>query len=239
MRSVGNQISGATFSDCRKWRYALWRRWEEGGTDCVFIGLNPSTADEFQNDPTITRCIRFARDWGHARFVMLNLFGWRATLPKNMKAQAEPVGAENDTVIEQFTAGAHTIVAAWGNHGTYQERDILATYRRSGSAILADRLQCLEITGEGCPKHPLYVAAATKLKPYVNPFVSRELRNLALLHGAYASGQVEPEIEAVARSIVGEDVSADSFGSRLEGILRAQIISRRSPSRPTRVRSKA
>ena len=82
------QNKTATFSECRKYRYTLWRRWDGlfASGYAMFIGLNPSTADETNDDPTIRRCIGYARDWGYGGLCMTNLFAFRATLPKNMKA---------------------------------------------------------------------------------------------------------------------------------------------------------
>ena len=76
--------SGAVFSDCRKYRYALWRIWDENKPLVMIIGLNPSTADEISNDPTITRCKSFARACGYGGVLVANLFGFRATSPNEL-----------------------------------------------------------------------------------------------------------------------------------------------------------
>ena len=92
--------SGAIFSPCRTWRYTLTRDWLLGnGERVAFIGLNPSTADETLDDPTIRRCINYAKAWGYSGMTMLNLFGYRATDPEDMKAFREPIGPENDAHI--------------------------------------------------------------------------------------------------------------------------------------------
>ena len=78
--------SGAIFSSCRKYRYALWRNWDETKPCVMIIGLNPSTADENENDPTITRCINFAKSWGYGGVCVTNLFAYCATVPSDMKA---------------------------------------------------------------------------------------------------------------------------------------------------------
>ena len=85
---------GARFSESRTHRYALWRIWEKGAPMVMFVGLNPSTADETQDDPTIRRCIDFAKRWGYGGLYMLNIFAFRATNPKDMKAAADPVGPD-------------------------------------------------------------------------------------------------------------------------------------------------
>lgn len=73
--------TGANLSECRRYRFSLWRIWDEALPYALFIGLNPSTADETANDPTITRCINFAKDWGYGGIYMANLFAYRATDP--------------------------------------------------------------------------------------------------------------------------------------------------------------
>lgn len=88
--------SGANFSRCRRFRYALWREWDATLPAVMLIGLNPSTADANHNDPTIRRCIGFARDWGFGGVRVLNLFAFRATYPDDLKAAADPVGPRND-----------------------------------------------------------------------------------------------------------------------------------------------
>ncbi len=104
--------SGATFSQCRTWRYALWRRWDSSKSPLIVIGLNPSTADERQDDPTIRRCINLAKREGCGSYVMLNLFAFRARDPKVMKAHAEPIGPENDVAIAAWcTFGSSNVVA--------------------------------------------------------------------------------------------------------------------------------
>ena len=87
----------AKFSACRKYRYALWRTWDESKPNVMIIGLNPSTADENENDPTITRCINFAKSWGYGGVCVTNLFAYCATVPSDMKASNDPIGSENDS----------------------------------------------------------------------------------------------------------------------------------------------
>jgi len=157
--------SGATFSDCRTYRYVLWRQWEPEAGFVAWIGLNPSTADETKDDPTIRRCIRFAKDWGYGGIYMLNLFAFRATKPADMKAAEFPVGAMNDTTLVDYAKKSQLVIAAWGFHGDYLGRawtvtDFLPVH--SGRV-----LHCLGTTKDGHPKHPLYVPAATRAVPYV------------------------------------------------------------------------
>ncbi|GIL13657.1 MAG: hypothetical protein BroJett038_23770 [Chloroflexota bacterium] len=147
--------SSAVFSPCRRYRYALWRRWGdllEPGRDgyAMFICLNPSTADETRDDPTIRRCIAFARAWGYSGLCMANLFAFRATDPAKMMAQANPIGPENDEHLSRLAKGALVVVAAWGANGTHLGRDV--EVRRALPA-----LHYLSLTKEGHPGHPLYL----------------------------------------------------------------------------------
>ena len=142
---------GAQFSPCRNYRYSLWRRWGDGPY-AMFVGLNPSTADETVDDPTIRRCIAFARSWGYDALCMTNLFAFRATKPEDMLAQADPIGSENDLYLTTLSAGAGVVVAAWGVHGVHQKRN-------DAVRLLLPKLHYLRLTKEGHPGHPLYLPA--------------------------------------------------------------------------------
>ena len=157
----------ATFSECRQYRYALFRSWANAdvqpGHTAVFIGLNPSTADETQDDPTIRRCIGFAKRWGYDTLIMLNLFAWRSTDPAGLRATADPVGKLTDTWIKALTKDAGVIVAAWGTHGSLHGRDraVLDLLARNGRVV-----QSLGLTKGGHPRHPLYLPADAPLVGY-------------------------------------------------------------------------
>lgn len=158
--SYGDQKDGAMFSPCKQFRYVLWRTLTEGTNVGSFgmIALNPSTADHRQNDPTVTRCINRARDLGYGKFWMLNLFAFRATDPKDMKAAIEPVGIENDEMIRKTVAECSMVVCAWGSHGKYQGRADAVL------KLLSDvDLYALKLTKSGQPQHPLYLP--NNLKP--------------------------------------------------------------------------
>jgi hypothetical protein len=148
------------FSPCRQYRYTLWREFDMFKKDYVmFVGLNPSKADEIVNDNTVTRCINFAKSWGFGALCMTNIFAYRATKPKDMRAQPQPVGPENDKWLVRCARGADLVVAAWGNHGPFLGRD-------KEVIRLLDNLSCLGITNAGQPIHPLYVPAYRKPIPY-------------------------------------------------------------------------
>lgn len=149
----------AVFSPCRKWRYSLFRIWDDSIRPVAFIGLNPSTADEENDDPTVRRCINYARAWGAGGLVMLNAFAYRATDPRDMKAARDPVGPDNDKALAFNAKAASLVVAAWGVHGAFMDR---------GEAVrrLVPGLHCLGVTKEGFPKHPLYLRKDLKAFPY-------------------------------------------------------------------------
>lgn len=158
------------FSPCRKYRYTLWREWDcDSLTGCaddlpsiggylMVIGLNPSTADETRDDPTIRRCIGFAKTWGFGALCMTNLFAWRDTKPENMKAAPEPCGMENGRWITEVADGAGMILAAWGKHGSFigRDRNVMSALKALGKPV-----HCLKRNNDGSPIHPLYVAANT------------------------------------------------------------------------------
>lgn len=162
------QENGAIFSPDRLYRYSLWRLWEPSKGHVVFIGLNPSTADENLNDPTIRRCITFAKDWGYGGLYMLNLFGFRSTDPKALKrmldAGQDPVGLGNDINITSSCGSADLVVAAWGNLGALQQRGwaVLKDLQRQGIKAFT-----LGLTKEGTPRHPLYIAKGQKPLTYI------------------------------------------------------------------------
>lgn len=161
---VGDSNSGAMFDESRKYRYSLWRRWHEGATIsemAMFVGVNPSTADETEPDNTVTRCINFAKDWGFGGMIMTNLFAYRETNPKIMKAQAEPVGELNDQALKQISKVAGKVVCCWGVNGIHRNRCVMVKHllkQQCGRAMF-----CLGTTKDGHPNHPLYLPSDTKL----------------------------------------------------------------------------
>ena len=154
------QSTGALLSDCGQYRYTLTREWDEGRPALTFIMLNPSTADATLDDPTIRRCIGFARDRGFGGLRVLNLFAFRATDPAHMKAAQDPVGPDNDIhLIAALTAAAAAnapVIAAWGTHGAHNGR---AAEVRELALQYGVELMCLGATRDGHPRHPLYVKA--------------------------------------------------------------------------------
>jgi hypothetical protein len=151
----GDAPSTALYSDCEQYRYALTRVWDPKGTKVLFVMLNPSTATEVQNDPTVERCERRARTLGFGSFCVTNIFAWRDTDPRKMRAAKDPVGPENDKTILEFAHWADTIVCAWGTHGEHLKRGLEV------QQILRETKQPLYHLGlskAGHPKHPLYIS---------------------------------------------------------------------------------
>lgn len=153
---------GAVFSPCRRWRYALWRIWDSDHPLLHFIMLNPSTADENANDPTVERCERRAREWGYGGLIVTNIFAWRSTDPRALLEVADPIGPENDSVIAKAVALARDTICAWGVHGRTRGVALL------GGALLGSRLYALSFTNDGTPGHPLYVPYSAEPVPYRN-----------------------------------------------------------------------
>lgn len=161
----GTSASGAIFSPCERYRYVLWRRIDGEalhGT-CAYIGLNPSTATHEVSDPTVTRCRIRAEALGCSRFVTLNLFAYRATRPKDMLAQADPIGRRNDHHLVEQARRARFVIACWGNHGRHLRRDEDVCQMLWHAGIT---LWCLDVNKGGEPKHPLYVRHDKELEVF-------------------------------------------------------------------------
>lgn len=153
----GDAASTATYSDCERYRYDLTRIWAEDEGRIAFVMLNPSTATEVQNDPTVERCERRARALGFGAFRVCNIFAWRDTDPFKMRKAAAPVGPANDAAILGACDWADTIVCAWGTHGAHLSRgpEVEALMRATGTPLYH-----LGLSKAGHPKHPLYISYA-------------------------------------------------------------------------------
>ncbi len=154
--------AGATFGPRRRYRYRLWRTWDVAAPRVLFVLLNPSTADEQVNDPTIRRCIGFARRWGFGGVEIVNIFAYRSTDPAALRAIADPIGPRNDHHIKAARRKASRCIAAWGNQGSYLGRSahVLRALRRQGE------VECLCETKIGQPGHPLYISSKALPRPF-------------------------------------------------------------------------
>ena len=154
----------AVFSPCNRYRYLLTRVWDTDGPKALFIMLNPSTADEMKNDPTVERCERRARALGFGAFRVCNIFAFRATDPRVMRAQSDPVGSANDASIKESCGWADDVICAWGIHGEHLGRgaEVESLVRATGAVP-----KHLGLSKHGHPKHPLYISYKTQPKPWL------------------------------------------------------------------------
>lgn len=151
--------SGAVWGgDNRKYRYVLRRMWDKSLPKCVFIGLNPSVADEIFDDRTVRRCIGFARREKCGTLVMLNAFAFRTTDSKVLLSRLNPVGPNNDFHISWYCKRADLVIVGWGTLGKRfnRQEEIL-------KLLKGVRLMCLGVNADGTPKHPLYLSNNTQL----------------------------------------------------------------------------
>ena len=150
----GDAPSTAVYSDCERYRYSLTRVWDNNGGKVLFVMLNPSTATEVQNDPTVERCERRARTLGFGGFRVTNIFAWRDTDPRNMKAATDPIGPDNDATLVDGVNWADSVIAAWGTHGAHLNRgaDVAVLLGSMGQPLYH-----LGLSKHGHPKHPLYL----------------------------------------------------------------------------------
>lgn len=162
--TLGLEPPRAVFSPCRVYRYELHRRWGPGER-VLFVLLNPSTADEDCDDPTIRRCIGYAKRWGFGALAIANAFAYRSTDPGALYDAPDPVGPENDAAIERLARDATRVVVGWGTHAVH-----VSPARPADVALIVGQYHrtvwCLGRNGDGSPKHPLYLAAGTPLAPW-------------------------------------------------------------------------
>ncbi len=147
--------SRALYSKCLFYRYSLTRVWNDVGKKMHFVMLNPSTATEMQNDPTVERCQRRANALGFGAFCVTNIFAWRETEPKKMCIVNDPIGPDNDATIIKGCLWADVTIAAWGNHGSHLKRGekVKLLLASIGKPIFH-----LGLSKAGQPKHPLYIS---------------------------------------------------------------------------------
>lgn len=161
----------AEISDCGLYRYRLGRRWGDGEA-LAFVMLNPSTADAHQDDPTIRRCMGFARSHGFDAIDVVNLFAYRATKPSELKCAGYLVGPENDLHIAMAARASGAVCVAWGANGSKKVRtgEVLMLLMRNGVIP-----KCLDVTRGGMPQHPLFARGDLKMKPYTLGTIEKAL----------------------------------------------------------------
>ncbi len=151
---------GAVFDVRRDYRYLLWRRWDDSLPGLCFVMLNPSTADEQKNDPTIARCEGFARRWGFGRLDVVNAFAYRATESAALAKANNPVGELADQYIKEAVNRNEKLVLAWGNWGALNDRHL-----EMRDLIGARAAYGFGVTKQFQPKHPLYLRNDSGLLP--------------------------------------------------------------------------
>lgn len=154
---------GAALSSCWRYRYLLWRIWDQSLPIWSFGMLNPSTADHLNSDPTVTRCCNRAKQGGAGGLVVWNLFAWRDTDPAAMKRASDPVGPANDMAIRVAVKNSALNIAAWGAHGDHRFR---AGHVRAMMCRHDVPLHVLAFTNDGQPRHPLYLEARLQPQPW-------------------------------------------------------------------------
>ena len=157
-RTLFDDMTGASFSDCRKYRYKLWRKWDDGGL-VNFTMLNPSKAGEIDSDRTVNRCIGFARRWGYGGIVVTNLFGMVTPYPSEMIYADDPIGPGNDAAIVEAADESAIVICAWGADGDHRDR--ASQVRKMLLEHCPDKLHYLRM-GKNQPWHPLYLPGDLK-----------------------------------------------------------------------------
>lgn len=159
-------ISDAYLSSCEQYRYELRRIWDEEKPKVLFIMLNPSTADENIDDPTIRRCIGYAKEWNCGGILVGNLFAYRSTNPNGLLKVDDPIGDDNIWHIKNLVSQSDIVVCAWGNSNIVKRLDKKIKYDYRPLTVIKNNLHCLELSNDGTPKHPLQLKKNLKLIDY-------------------------------------------------------------------------
>jgi len=155
--------TGACISPCGTYRYWLSRQFGIGSRSIMFVGLNPSTADETLDDPTIRRCVSFAMLWGYDRLYMGNVYALRSTDPRLLyTTTVDPVGPDNLFHLNEMAVTVERIVAAWGANKLTPKAKGIADWLKS-----LNKTYCLGQNMNGTPKHPLYISSRSLLRKMV------------------------------------------------------------------------
>lgn len=162
------QTSTAVFSDCEKYRYSLVRTWDASLKSITYLMLNPSTADEMVNDPTIARCQRRAFEYGYGQMIISNLFPYRMTLSSQLDTVENLLGDSDvaDRSIIEAVEQSSITVCGWGSHHLSAAR-AKHVFKLLNERALSSKLHALQINQDGSPKHPLYVAYAKHPERFV------------------------------------------------------------------------
>ena len=151
--------SETIISPCERYRYQLYRDIGPESRPCAFMMLNPSTADHTEDDPTLRRCMGYAKQWGCGDLWVVNLFAIRGSKPSIIKEVSNPVGELNRYYVKRIarhiSAMGGVFICGWGNHGTYNDQDLRTLKWVTSEGV---RPKCLKISKNGNPCHPLYLS---------------------------------------------------------------------------------
>lgn len=160
----------AKFDSTRKYRYLLRRKWNENLPQVTFVMLNPSKANEREDDPTLRRCIQFAKDLSYGSLEVVNLFAYIATNPLELRKVDDPVGLKNNCYIKSSTRRAHSIIVAWGANN-YVKKNPNRQKEVLELIFTQKPVQCLKLTKYGYPHHPVRLSKDVTPIDFINPFL--------------------------------------------------------------------
>ena len=155
-------LKSAILSSCQKHRLQLWREWDSNLPQVLFIMLNPSTADHEQDDPTLRRCIDFAKQWGYGGLYIGNLYSLRAADPKTLLKVSKFSHIDNCKHVSTMAQQCQLVVCAWGNYPIIKKLGIPLNIFKQ----LNQKLHCIDLSKTGTPKHPLYLKKSLTPIPF-------------------------------------------------------------------------
>ena len=155
-----------SIDEANQYRYLFECNWSPGGRFVTFIMLNPSVGNVEQTDPTLVRCLQYAKLWGYDGLKVVNLFAYIATDPEKLNEVLDPVGPENDDYIRYAAENSDTVILAWGEclstHAAKQRMD------ETFALVQHKKPCCLKVTAHGnYPRHPLYLSKDLQPIPYM------------------------------------------------------------------------
>ncbi len=171
-------MTDASFSECGNYRWWLKRRISKEDNILFFIGLNPSKANEYSDDPTLRRMLRFCKCWGYGTLLVMNLFARISSSPKILHHCLDPIGNDNDQhLLNRITYWSENskcdLWLGWGAGGSWKDRNLEVIYwlkkawsNRSNDFPSANGPMSVGVTRLGHPRHPLYTPAKEVLKPF-------------------------------------------------------------------------
>ncbi|MEM1218258.1 MAG: DUF1643 domain-containing protein [Bacteroidota bacterium] len=145
-------------SYCGKYRYMLGRTWDDQKDRLMYVGLNPSTADALQEDPTIRKCLHFAHQEGFGGFDILNIYAYRTPHPKELFKMQDPIGPKNSSFLKKYMERSSKVVLMWGTEAHQHEAVQAFLTNHSGPWY------CFGENKDGSPRHVLYIAGHERIR---------------------------------------------------------------------------